>query len=115
LSGFFKGTLPAPVSIPIFFPVNILRQAGHMIEEICLWEKDWLNMKQVFFGTIRVFLLFAGCTVLFYYGIMWINQEYENYRRYDEPKDTAVKAFQPIQTERNDWFARLLLFYQNGE
>ncbi|MBS4176448.1 YqzK family protein [Lederbergia citrea] len=73
------------------------------------------NLIKVFFGTIRLFLLFAGCTILFYYGIMWINQEYENYRRYDEPEGSAVKAFQPIESGENGWFERLMLFYRNGE
>ncbi|MBS4199564.1 YqzK family protein [Bacillus sp. FJAT-49732] len=73
------------------------------------------NMLKVFFGTLRLLLLFAGCTILFYYGIMWVNQEYENYRRYDEPEGTAVKAFQSFGNEDNGWFSRLLLFYQNGE
>ncbi|CAM3963760.1 YqzK family protein [Lederbergia lenta] len=70
---------------------------------------------QVFLQSMRLFLLFTGCTVLFYYGIMWINQEYENYRRYDEPEGTAVKAFQPMGDKDNGWFDRLLLFYRNGE
>ena len=73
------------------------------------------NLMKVFFGTIRLFILFVGCTVLFYYGIMWINQEYENYRRYDEPEGTAVKAFMPLESEESGWFSRLLLFYRNGE
>lgn len=73
------------------------------------------NAIHVFFQTIRVFLLFVGCTILFYYGIMWVNQEYENYRRYDEPQGTAVKVFQSAQNEDSGWFARLLLFYRNGE
>ncbi|MBS4209694.1 YqzK family protein [Bacillus sp. FJAT-50079] len=75
-------------------------------------------MKQImkfFFQSIRLFLLFVGCTILFYYGIMWIHQEYENYRRYDEPEGTAVKAFQPMKDQENDWYHRLLLFYRNGE
>jgi len=75
-------------------------------------------MKQffhLFFRSVRVFLLFAGCTILFYYGIMWINQEYENYRRYEEPKGTAIKAFQPMGENSDGWKDRLLLFYLNGE
>ncbi|WP_062104755.1 YqzK family protein [Bacillus niameyensis] len=73
------------------------------------------NILKLFFGTIRLLILLVGCTILFYYGIMWINQEYENYRRYDEPDGTAVKAFQPINNEQGSWFSRLMLFYQNGE
>ncbi|MCY9387851.1 YqzK family protein, partial [Bacillus haynesii] len=34
---------------------------------------------------IKVFVLFTGFTVLFYYAMIWINSEYENYHRYDKP------------------------------
>lgn len=70
---------------------------------------------KVLFGTIRLFILFIGCTILFYYGIMWINQEYENYKRYDEPEGRAIKAFSSMESEEYDWLSRLLLFYRNGE
>lgn len=35
---------------------------------------------------IKVFVLFTGFTVLFYYAMIWINSEYENYHRYDKPE-----------------------------
>lgn len=68
----------------------------------------------LFIHTLKVFLLFAGCTILFYYGMMWVSQEYEDYRRYDEPDGTAVKVSSQTN-ERNGLFARLKLFYLNGE
>ncbi|HEU5138607.1 MAG TPA: DUF4227 family protein, partial [Bacillales bacterium] len=37
---------------------------------------SWLR---VFWDTLKVFVLFVGCTVLFYYGLMWIDHEYESY------------------------------------
>ncbi|WP_382346455.1 YqzK family protein [Lederbergia graminis] len=106
--------------------MNNKRQAGHMMvkEEFIfnihktMPSKGMIIMKNIFktfFKTFRILILFIGCTILFYYGIMWINQEYQNYKRYDEPEGKAVKAFQPIENEGNDWFSRLLLFYQNGE
>ena len=72
---------------------------------------SWMKM---IFRTLKVFILFTGCTLLFYYGIMWVNQEYEDYHRYDEPKGTAIKV---NSVEENDlgWFDRLLLFYLDGE
>ncbi|GIN55699.1 YqzK family protein [Lederbergia ruris] len=73
------------------------------------------NTLKTLFGTLRLLALLIGCTILFYYGIMWINQEYENYRRYDEPEGSAVKAFQPESQRSDAWFSRLILFYQNGE
>lgn len=84
-----------------------------------LLEKGLMKMKNVVgmvFQVIRVFLLFATCTIMFYYGIIWVSQEYENYRRYDEPEGTAVKVIhQPITEEGSDWLSRLLFFYLNGE
>ncbi|MFS0643909.1 YqzK family protein [Siminovitchia sp. 179-K 8D1 HS] len=70
---------------------------------------------KMIFGTIRVFLLFAACTILFYYGMILISQEYENYRRYDEPEGTAIKVIQQGGDQKSGWFSRLMLFYLNGE
>jgi hypothetical protein len=74
-------------------------------------------MKQslsVFWQTIKVFILFTGSTILFYYGIMCISEEYENYHRYDEPEGAAVKVSQQSGEEQK-WTDRLLLFYMIGE
>jgi hypothetical protein len=66
--------------------------------------------------TIRVFLLFLGCTLLFYYGILWVSQEYESYHRYDEPKGRAVKVVQMNENiERTGPLQRLMFFYHFGE
>ncbi|MFD1707082.1 YqzK family protein [Siminovitchia sediminis] len=72
-------------------------------------------MASMVFQVLRVFILFAICTIMFYYGMIWVSQEYENYRKYDEPKGTAVKVMQQDHDEGNDWVSRLLLFYLNGE
>lgn len=74
--------------------------------------KSWVK---VAFQTIKVFLLFTGCTILFYYGIMWVNEEYQDYHRYDEPKGTAVKVSSYGSEEDQTWFERLILFYLSGE
>ena len=64
----------------------------------------------------KVFILFTGCTILVYYGMMWIKQEYQNYDRYEEPKGAAVKVTADHSAERQaSWFDRLILFYLNGE
>ncbi|MFD2679579.1 YqzK family protein [Bacillus seohaeanensis] len=65
--------------------------------------------------TIKVFILFTGSTVLFYYGIMWINEEYENYHRYDKPEGAAIKVSSSVTEKENSWYDRLLFFYMNGE
>ncbi|MGG3841709.1 YqzK family protein [Anoxybacillus kestanbolensis] len=63
---------------------------------------------------LKVFLLFTGCTILFYYSIVWMSEEYNYYRRYDEPMGSAVKVSTTEQQETY-WLDRLLFFYQNGE
>jgi hypothetical protein len=64
--------------------------------------------------TIKVFLLFTGCTILFYYSLIWFNREYDNYHRYDEPHGSAVKV-STIESPTFEWIDRLLFFYRNGE
>ncbi|MFO1443622.1 YqzK family protein [Bacillus sp. Bva_UNVM-123] len=75
--------------------------------------KSWLKIA---LQTVKVFILFTGCTILFYYGIMWLNEEYQDYHRYEEPKGAAVKviAYGNI-SESSSWFERLILFFLNGE
>ncbi|MEH7124381.1 YqzK family protein [Bacillus sp. JJ1532] len=74
---------------------------------------SWLKIA---FQTIKVFVLFTGCTILFYYGIMWLNEEYQDYHRYDEPKGAAVKVSASANnSESSNWLNRLILFYLNGE
>ena len=65
--------------------------------------------------TVKVFVIFVGFTILFYVGMVWLNQEYEDYNRYDEPQGTAVKVSNSNEVENAMWFERLKLFYWNGE
>lgn len=65
--------------------------------------------------TAKVFVIFVGFTILFYVGMVWLNQEYEDYNRYDEPQGTAVKVSNSNEVENAMWFERLKLFYWNGE
>ena len=75
--------------------------------------RSWL---QAVMQTLKVFLLFMGCTLLFYYGILWVSQEYESYHRYDEPQGKAIKVFQMEDGAPSaSWIERLMLFYQEGE
>lgn len=70
---------------------------------------------KIAFQTAKVFILFTGCTILFYYGIMWMNEEYQNYHRYDKPEGAAVKVSKAVREEGSSAIDRLLLFYLNGE
>lgn len=58
-----------------------------------------------------------GCTLVFYYGIMWVSDEYDRYHRYDEPSGRAVKVIGQVQEESvyQEALERLRLFYLNGE
>jgi hypothetical protein len=74
--------------------------------------RSWLKL---ILNTFKVFILFTASTILFYYGIMWVNEEYQDYHRYDEPNGTAVKVSANALEEAPTWFDRLILFYLNGE
>jgi Protein of unknown function (DUF4227) len=63
---------------------------------------------------LKVVILFTGCTILFYISISWIHQEYQNYRRYDEPDQSSLKA-NKMEDEEMDFFHRIMFFYENGE
>ncbi len=66
--------------------------------------------------TLKVFIIFTGCTILFYYAIMWISEEYQNHQKYDEPEGQAVKVVSNhVENDQHNWFERLVLFYLNGE
>ncbi|WP_026689395.1 YqzK family protein [Alteribacter aurantiacus] len=69
------------------------------------------------YETMLVFVLFMGCTLVFYYGIMWVSDEYDRYHRYDEPSGRAVKVIGQVQEESvyQEALERLRLFYLNGE
>lgn len=73
------------------------------------------NLFTTILKTIKVFILFTGCTILFYYGIMWLNEEYTDYHRYDEPKGSAIKVTATGEEQDSAWLNRLILFYLDGE
>lgn len=64
---------------------------------------------------LKVFIIFTGCTILFYYGIMWVSEEYQNYHRYDAPEGNAVKVSNSVKEDQSSMLNRLVLFYLNGE
>ncbi len=74
-----------------------------------------LQWSKVVFRTVKVFLLFVGCTVLFYYALIWFNEEYQDFHRYDEPSGAAVKVSGDGRSEEFSWKERIFLFYLNGE
>ncbi|MBU9724038.1 MULTISPECIES: YqzK family protein [Bacillaceae] len=75
-----------------------------------------MKVLKSFAEAVWVFLLFMGCTLIFYYGILWVSSGYQDYHRYDEPSGRATKVFQveePINLEPSLW--RLQLFLNHGE
>ncbi|UCZ54690.1 YqzK family protein [Bacillus shivajii] len=68
------------------------------------------------FQALWVFFMFIGCTVVFYYGILWVSEEYKNYHRYDEPKGRAVKVHhQQMDEDSLHSWERLRIFLNHGE
>ncbi|KGX85986.1 YqzK family protein [Pontibacillus litoralis] len=61
---------------------------------------------------VKVFIIFVGCTLLFYFGLRMMNEEYNEMHRYDEPQGDAVKVFQ-VEDER--FIDRLSIFFRLGE
>ncbi|RZI51523.1 DUF4227 family protein [Aeribacillus pallidus] len=72
------------------------------------WTKTVKNM-------LKNFILFTGFTILFYYAIIWVNLEYQDYHRYDEPEGSAVKVTSVVEEQNDNWLNRLIFFYLNGE
>ncbi len=62
--------------------------------------------------TVKIFIIFTACTLLFYFGLKMMNEEYEKIHRYDEPEGKAVKVFQPHDEGLLD---RLSIFFRLGE
>ena len=46
---------------------------------------------------------------------MWLNEEYTEYHRYDEPKGAAIKVTATEGEHSSNWFDRFVLFYLTGE
>ncbi|OZM57127.1 hypothetical protein CIB95_06560 [Lottiidibacillus patelloidae] len=68
------------------------------------------------YDTIKVFIFFVAFTLLFYYGIVWLNDEYEGYHKYDQPQGGAVKVIGNKQEEVPVFsLKRLYFYYHYGE
>ncbi|MEH7333765.1 YqzK family protein [Neobacillus drentensis] len=74
-----------------------------------------ISFLKITLQTLKVFIIFTGCTILFYYGIMWVSEEYQSYHRYEEPEGAALKVSNAVDEENPSLLDRLMLFYLNGE
>lgn len=63
----------------------------------------------------KVFLLFSLCTIFFYYGMIWVHQEYQNYHKYQEPEGAAVKVFGDGDHQVMTGYDRFIYFFLHGE
>ena len=71
---------------------------------------------KVMFDVVKVFILFVGCTLLFYFAILWVNEEYQNYHRYDKPTGESVEEVSGMHgSVADNWMDRVIFFYENGE
>ncbi|WP_339227910.1 YqzK family protein [Oceanobacillus sp. FSL K6-2867] len=68
-------------------------------------------MNRLIRDTIKVFLIFMMCTVLFYVGLQIMHREYEEIHRYDPPEGPAVK----VSYSQTKLLERFQLFFQQGE
>lgn len=68
-------------------------------------------MKQMVWDTLKVFIIFAACTCLFYVGLRVMHAEYEKKHRYDPPEGPSVKVFY----ETEEIIDRLDIFFRLGE
>ncbi len=61
---------------------------------------------------MKLFVLFVLCTSLFYFGLQAIQDEYQDYHRYDPPEGNAIKV-----SKQSDygWVDRLSIFFRLGE
>lgn len=71
---------------------------------------QWLHLLK---EMVKIFAVFTVCTLLFYFGLQMMHEEYEEYHRYDEPTGKAVKVLQWQEDQR--WLDRLSIFFRLGE
>lgn len=68
-------------------------------------------MRRYIFDGIKLCVLFICCTLLFYFGLRALHEEYERFHRYDEPEGQTVKVF----LEQHDIFEYMDLLFRLGE
>lgn len=70
-----------------------------------------MSIFRIVLHTIKIFIIFTICTLFFYFGLIWINEEYENYNRYNQPEGNALKVNTPNEAnEPTTLLERVKLF-----
>lgn len=68
-------------------------------------------MKRYLFDLSKLIVMFICFTLLFYFGLRAIHEEYERYHRYDQPEGPAVKVF----SEEDRFIDYIYLLFRLGE
>ncbi|MFC4387720.1 DUF4227 family protein [Gracilibacillus marinus] len=66
---------------------------------------------KMFYEMLKIFVLFIVCTILFYYVIKTLHNEYQYLNRYDEPQGSAIK----VMNHEDELLNRLNIFFRLGE
>lgn len=76
-----------------------------------------MKLMHFFLQTIKIFIIFTICMSLFYFGLLWINEEYENYNRYNQPEGNAIKVSSTTEFEEpsQSIIERFILFLKISE
>ncbi|ENH97394.1 hypothetical protein J416_05248 [Gracilibacillus halophilus YIM-C55.5] len=70
------------------------------------------KMLRMCYEMMKVILLFIICTVIFYYCIKAVHEEYGQLGRYEEPQGKAIKV---MDQEDETVMERLSIFFRLGE
>lgn len=68
-------------------------------------------MQRYMYNVIKLLILFICCSLLFYFSLKAMHDEYERYHRYDEPEGATMKVF----LEQHELLDYLYLFFRLGE
>ncbi|WP_160141532.1 DUF4227 family protein [Salicibibacter halophilus] len=63
----------------------------------------------------KILIIFAGCTAMFYYGILFVIDEYQGDERFEEPEGNAIKVFDQDSGDDFSFRERLLHLWLHGE
>ncbi|WP_160112354.1 DUF4227 family protein [Salicibibacter kimchii] len=63
----------------------------------------------------KILIVFTGCTAMFYYGILFVIDEYQGDERFEEPEGNAIKVFDQDSGEDFSFRERLMYMWLHGE
>ncbi|SDI30439.1 DUF4227 family protein [Natribacillus halophilus] len=72
-------------------------------------------MLRTIWNGLKIFIVFAGCTAMFYYGILFVIDEYQGDERFEEPEGNAIKVFDRESEDDFSFRERLWYLWTRGE